>query len=180
MSYKIKKDLRLVRDNYPIINTGLLIVVIVLLSTLSLRENKTRQIIKVLEKEVSINIVEQPFSEKEFVHYLDEINIRFPEVVYAQAFLETGGFKSEIFLINNNLFGMKMARQRPRTSTGMNRNHAVYNTWRESVLDYALYQSHYLSKIKTQEEYIDAIGRVYAEDPSYKKKVLKIIKEKFD
>src|SRR5690554_580968 len=133
----------------------------------------------VIEREVEMPFKEEEFSEEAFINYLRDINIRFPEVVYAQAYLESGGFKSEIFKENNNLFGMKVARQRPTTALMLDRNHAVYDHWRSSVIDYALYQSHYLRTVKGRDEYINTIGRVYAEDPNYLKKVKKIIEQKF-
>ena len=134
---------------------------------------------RVVEREVELLFKKEEFSEEAFINYLRDINIRFPEVVYAQAYLESGGFKSEIFKVNNNLFGMKVAKQRPTTALMLDRNHAVYDHWKSSVIDYALYQSHYLRAVKGRDEYINTIGRVYAEDPNYLGKVKKIIEQKF-
>lgn len=47
-----------------------------------------------------------------------------PRIIYAQMWHETGGFKSKIFLENNNLVGMKK-NSRPY-DIGVNRGHAVY------------------------------------------------------
>ena len=143
------------------------------------RVHKVEVQTRMLEREVEITVNQEPFSEEAFIQYLEDINIRFPHVVYAQAYLETGGFKSGIFKANNNLFGMKVAAQRPTTALLLDRGHAVYDSWRSSVLDYALYQSHYLRAVKGRDEYINTIGRVYAEDPNYLKKVKKIIEQKF-
>ena len=51
------------------------------------------------------NIVE--FSEENLKEYICLKKIKHPEIVYAQALIETGGFTSTIYKQNNNLFGMK-------------------------------------------------------------------------
>ena len=63
-----------------------------------------------------------------------EMNFPFPDIVIAQAKLETGHFKSEVFRMNNNLFGMRHPRQRVTLSKGSNLNHAVYDSWQHSLM----------------------------------------------
>lgn len=119
------------------------------------------------------------FSPEKLQRYLTDLNIKFPHIVYAQACLETGNFSSEVFKNNRNLFGMKEAKKRATTNCGTDLGHAVYFTWRESVLDYALYQTAFLSQISTEEEYYNYLSQFYAEDPSYVSKV-KTIAQKAD
>lgn len=111
------------------------------------------------------------FSEEKFKEYLLQLNIRFPHIVYAQAVLETGNFQSKIFNSNNNLFGMKEAKVRATTNLGTDLGHAVYGHWRESVVDYALFQCAFLTKIRTEEGYYQYLKENYAESPSYVSKV---------
>jgi uncharacterized FlgJ-related protein len=92
--------------------------------------------------------------------------------------IETGHWKSDIFLENNNLFGMKEARSRITTAIGTNKNHAEYNTWRESVYDYAFYQNRYLNNIRSENDYYQYLGASYAEDPTYVSKI-KIMVDKY-
>ena len=127
------------------------------------------------EKELKV-LIEQTdvFTKEKFMDYLKELNVRFPEIVYAQAVLETGNFQSEVFKANKNLFGMKEASIRATTNHGTNLNHAVYNHWRESVLDYALYQCSYLSDLKSKSEYYNYLSQYYAEDKTYVSKVKEI------
>ncbi len=119
-----------------------------------------------LERSISITEVDT-FSEEKLKEYLLELNLKFPHIVYAQARIETGNFSSRIFKNNNNLFGMKEARQRATTNAGTELGHAVYNNWRESVVDYALYQCAFLSKIRTEAAYYTYLRENYAEDPNY-------------
>jgi hypothetical protein len=115
------------------------------------------------------------FSPEKLKAYVLELNIRFPYIVYAQAQLETGEFKSKIFKENNNLFGMKVATRRPTTNKGEDNGHAFYDHWKESVVDYAFYSAQYLSHIKSESEYFDYLSQSYAEDAQYVTKLRKII-----
>lgn len=117
------------------------------------------------------------FSEDILIDYLKDINIKFPEIVLAQAKLETGNFKSKIFLTNNNMFGMKKSYSRPSSSLKDSLGYAYFENWRLSVLDYALYQSHFLRKYDSREKYLERLGRTYAEDEGYIQKIKQIILE---
>lgn len=124
-----------------------------------------------------INNNNDAFSEDAFKNYLKKIKIKFPEIVIAQAKLETDNFKSDIFKIGNNLFGMKPAYQRTTTWSYIYKGHAAYVNWKESVLDYALFQEKYFKNIKTKEEYFkNLLKQSYAEDPFYVFKLKEIIK----
>lgn len=114
------------------------------------------------------------FTEQNLIDYLIELRIPHPHIVFAQARLETGHFTSTIFLENNNLFGMKRAYSRPSTSIGMNRGHAKYESWQDSVIDFALYKA-YVAQGKTEKEYFTLLETSYAEDPRYIHKVRQLI-----
>lgn len=107
------------------------------------------------------------FSEDKLAGMMKELNVKFPWIPMAQSMLETGHWKSNIFHENNNLFGMKEAKQRITTSEGTQNNHAYYQHWRESVYDYAFYQCRYLGGIRSEQEYFDYLSASYAEDPNY-------------
>ncbi len=107
------------------------------------------------------------FSEKSMYDLLVGMNVRFPHIVIAQARIESGHYMSNIFKHNNNMFGMKCARSRATTHRGENSGHAVYDTWQECVIDYAFYQTTYMRKAKTEEQYLSALSSTYAESPNY-------------
>lgn len=129
--------------------------------------------IKYISEETKVLIIEEnnKFSEARLREYIITTNIRFPHIVLAQAKLESGNFKSNIFLENNNLFGMKVARKRPTLNKGENHNHAYYDNWKESVLDYAFYQAAFLNSLKTEDAYYAYLSNNYAEDSDYVQKV---------
>jgi flagellum-specific peptidoglycan hydrolase FlgJ len=98
-----------------------------------------------------------------------DLNIAHPDIVIAQAIIESGNFKSNIFKENNNLFGMKMPAYRKTTAIGINRGHAVYSSWRESVIDYALWQGK-RARYSTKNQYLRRL-KSYAADPNYITKI---------
>ena len=103
------------------------------------------------------------------------MNFQFPYIVLAQSILETDSFRSNIFKENNNLFGMKKAVIRVNIAKGVQYDHAYYGSWMDSLIDYALYYSTYLSQLKTEEDFFDYLSQSYAEDKEYVKKLKAII-----
>src|SRR6187402_1570007 len=65
----------------------------------------------ILREEAKLIVLKEnnKFSKKDLKEYLLQLNIKFPNIVLAQAELESGHFKSVMFKENNNLFGMKQA-----------------------------------------------------------------------
>ncbi len=120
---------------------------------------------------------ENSFSKEKLKEYILGLNVKFPNIVLAQAELESGHFKSTMFKENNNLFGMKQAFKRPTTNQGENRGHAYFNSWKDCVLDYAFYSATYLNNIKTEAEYFQYLRQSYAEDPNYIAKLNQILKK---
>lgn len=114
--------------------------------------------------------------EEQIEETIYKMNFKYPHIVLAQAKLESSNFNSTIFKENNNLFGMKQARTRPTTAIGTERSHAVYNDWKDSIIDYALYSQTYLSG-KTEVEYYAYLSRNYAEDPSYVDKLKELVEK---
>lgn len=151
---------------------GIVVFVVGLCSAIAYKTGVTTGKTTMTPDEMSV-VIEQidGFSPEKLHAYLVDLNIKFPHIVYAQAVLETGNFSSAVFKGNHNLFGMKEAKVRPTTNLGTDQGHAVYRTWRESVIDYALYQTAYLSEIHSEEEYYAYLSKFYAEDPSYVSKV---------
>jgi flagellum-specific peptidoglycan hydrolase FlgJ len=73
---------------------------------------------------------------------------------------------------------MKTTTKRSSTNKGEQHGHAYYDNWRESVLDFALWQCRYLSTINTRGEYLRYLKANYAEDPNYINKLEKMLNEK--
>lgn len=108
----------------------------------------------------------EPFSQHKLKQLLIKLNVKHIDIVLKQAAIESSHFKSKVFVENNNLFGMRLPQNRITTAIGSNLNHANYETWQDSVIDYAIYQSTYL-KNKSRNEYLAYLRANYAENISY-------------
>jgi uncharacterized FlgJ-related protein len=113
---------------------------------------------------------------------IKELDIVYPEIVFAQAILESGHFQSQNCKSSNNLFGMMMPNVRETVAIGKNkRGFAIYETWVHSVQDYALYQSYTMRRKKmTRSQYLTFIDKKYSESSGYAKKLKQIIKRHED
>lgn len=129
-----------------------------------------------LQKEYIIfePIEEDIFRADSLIIYIERLGIKHPDIVYAQAILETGEFTSPIFKENNNLFGMKYVKDfksrypRPTTAIGSQFGHAVYNNWRLSVDDYQLWQDMFKkTPIESESDYLQLLDSRYAVPGKY-------------
>lgn len=111
------------------------------------------------------------------LNYIYELRLEHPYIVYAKAIIESGNFSSDIFKENHNLFGMKMPESRATLAIRINRGHSVYRSWKESIIDYGLYQMAY-AKGLSEDEYFKKIGNNYSEDKMYIEKVKAIKSQK--
>lgn len=123
--------------------------------------------------ESKVSVSGDEFNEANLLAFMKKLKIKYPETVLSQARLETGNFTSDIFKENHNLFGMKVAEKRPTSAIGENRNHALYRNWKDSVIDYALFQSFIIAKLKdnNNEAYREYIQKFYSETSDYLKRI---------
>jgi hypothetical protein len=186
MFYKFNQDTlefqRVKPSTY--VKGGLLVLAVATIAGFS---TTPRAVLKDLTPEEKIIVVREynGFTQKALIEKIKSLNFKFPYIILAQSIQETGNYKSDIFLECKNLFGMKEARIRATLAKGTNRNHAYYDSWQESLYDYALFYNTYLHDIKTEGEYYGYLQQYYAEDPNYVERLKNIInnkklKEKFN
>lgn len=95
---------------------------------------------------------------------LEYYHIHHKEIVYAQAILETGHFKSGGCRKGHNLFGLR------------GKHYHRYKHWSESV---KAYKEKIQSRYKPGEDYYKFLKRIhYAEDPNYINLLRSIVKKK--
>jgi hypothetical protein len=95
---------------------------------------------------------------------LEYYEIHHKEIVYAQAILETGNFKSKLCIKGHNLFGI--------TKNG---KYCRYNHWSESVL---AYKTKIQDRYKEGENYYHFLKRIrYAEARDYDVKLMRIVNQ---
>jgi flagellum-specific peptidoglycan hydrolase FlgJ len=176
MLYKFDKatlTYRKVTGKAVFIALGLILVSSLIVGLMNMNKLNT---IKFISQETKNIIIKEhnEFTKERLKEYIKELNIRYPDIVYAQAVIESGNFSSSIFYENNNLFGMRCAKLRPTTCKDENNGFAVYEDWRASVLDYALLQS--TLGIRNEDQYLQYLTQTYAQDTLYMQKIKKIIK----
>jgi uncharacterized FlgJ-related protein len=154
------------------------IIFMIIITVLYVTEDKEKVKVIVIQKEAVKDTVEHNIISKEsLMNCLNDFKVKFPHIVLAQAVLESGHFKSDVFLSHNNLFGMKIAGSRPTTALNSGSGYAKYESWMMSVLDYALFQSAFMRKINTEAEYFKYLAKNYAQDPGYISKLKEIASE---
>lgn len=100
---------------------------------------------------------------------LEFYSIQHPDIVYAQAILETGNFKSAGCLKHNNLFGLYNSKAK---------RYYRFNHWTESVI---AYKEWIQKRYKPPENYYRFLSRIhYAEDPTYISKLKQVVKREND
>lgn len=132
-----------------------------------------------LEKAREVTSIEIHLEQPEFLlkgpreglmEALEYYQVPHADIVYSQAYLETGNFKSNLNVNSNNLFGLYNSK--------LDR-YMMFDHWIGSVEAYKKYFSD--RYIDTTEDYYHFLSRVnYAEDPEYNKKVETIRKQLFD
>lgn len=101
---------------------------------------------------------------KDLYFILESLNVKHPDIVYAQAILETGNFTSNVCKKYNNLFGLY------NSKVG---DYYRFDNWIDSVVFYITYIQ---SKYQPQNNYytfLDDLG--YAQDPKYIDKLKEIV-----
>ena len=172
--YKFDKEQLVFKKNWKGLSYSIVVVSSLMFGMFILGRYAKFETLEEFEKELivlNVQAEKNKFTEEKLVEELKRLNIKFPHIVMAQSIIETGHWGSKIFKENHNLFGMKQANVRINTASGTQHNHAYYETWMESIYDYAFYQCRYLSNIKTEAEYYAYLSSSYAEDPNYIKAI---------
>lgn len=123
------------------------------------------------------SIAKYPVCDTLAIMLMDGMGVQHSHIALAQMKLESGYYQSDLAKNNNNYFGMKHPAQRATVSMGSKGGYAYYRNWAYSILDYALWQKRYAYDL-TEDEYLKKIGRVYAEDERYIRKVKSLINKK--
>ena len=121
-------------------------------------------------------VINREHNQSKLFERIDELPFKYPEIIKAQMVLETGNFKSIVYKTNNNVFGMRLAKQRITLATGDNLKHAVYKNVEESIIDRLIYEAKYMNNL-SKEEYYSFLDRLYAEGDNYSKTLKQIIKK---
>lgn len=107
--------------------------------------------------------------------YIVEIKAWYPDILLAQAKIESGSYSSTVFKKANNLYGMKQVNSRFHCQTSSFNSYGGYDSWKLSVLDRVLWDMFIFDSIKPEREvYLRAL-RNYAESETYVQAIQKVI-----
>lgn len=129
------------------------------------KENKPSEIKVVIIKEKQLDFFNKSPQEglKEALEYY---NIKHPNIIYAQAILETGHFKSNLCINNNNLFGLYDSK---------NKKYYTFDHWKDCIIAYKEMVQY---KYKDGDDYYKFLSDIgYAEDTKYIDKLKEIVKQ---
>lgn len=131
-----------------------------------------------------------PSDMKEVLDYAQACGAWYPDVIFAQACIESACATSYLAEKANNLFGMKRVGSRPTTQ--LNRvlksysahdnvvqvGYGCYMNWQLSVIDRILWDEYVFNEKPSREQYLQKIKSIYAEDPLYIDKIEKMLSNK--
>lgn len=96
---------------------------------------------------------------------LEYYGVKHPQIVYAQAVLETGHFKSDLCLNGNNLFGLYNSKKHW---------YYTFDHWKDCIIAYKEMVQY---KYKDGDDYLNFLKEIgYAEDSKYSCKLKELIK----
>lgn len=123
-----------------------------------------------------IDIADNYIIELDVWSYILKSRVQHPEIVFAQAKLESANFTSPLFTKSNNMFGMQYPLFRPTTAKGRSGMYANYECWKHSIHDYIIWQSIYGRNL-TENQYFELLDNIYVADTLYVQKLKYIINE---
>lgn len=126
-------------------------------------ENKEEPMVHVKLEQPDFLMSDNP--KEDLMKVLEYYDVLHPEIVYAQAVLETGHFRSKVCKEYNNLFGLY------NSST---KDYYKFNHWTESVIAYINYIQYRYTPPNNYYKFLERIG--YAEDSLYVSKLKNIVK----
>lgn len=142
---------------------GLFILGISCFGYYSMPDTNPGQIDTIKVDTILVDTIKKSMSFKDSVYYMmDKYEIHHQDIVYAQAVLETGHFKSKLCK-KGNLFGLRGKK-----------GYYHFNHWEESI---KMYKEKIQSKYRKNEDYYQFLKRIhYAESSIYTKKLKQMIK----
>lgn len=174
-------DYQKVNKNYLILKwltIGILLSsFLILLSSFKYIEKEK---VRYIESEEVINLVtNNSFTLEAFKKEVKQSKFKYPDIIIAQALIESEHFSSPVWRENHNMFGMKSARTRFTLAIDDNLNHAVFKNWKDCVKDRLIYDALYLNNL-SRAQYLKFLDKRYARagGTSYSELIEQVIRNK--
>lgn len=111
--------------------------------------------------------INMPLTHEALISAFEYYNIKHPDIVHAQAILESGWFTSRLCIEYNNLFGLYNSNIK---------DYFKFNHWHESVKAYRDKVQYKWDREKDYYQFL--IDLPYAEDPNYISKIKSLVNKK--
>jgi uncharacterized FlgJ-related protein len=148
-------------------------------STISMAVDNTMVLERMLKRQRIKEIKNSDFNIELLLEYVNLINSDFNDVPIRQFILESGWFRSQLFLEYNNIAGMKLPLVRTTTAIGKALGHAYYNHWTDSVDDYIHWRDYWKEKGFSTQYYYEFLRDIgYATSEKYEERLKNINLEK--
>lgn len=145
---------------------GVIIALFAIYLATIISRSYANEVVHIVEEDTEIELPTDPVAffnqspEEGLIEALDYYGIQFPEIVYAQALIETGHFKSKLCTQYNNLFGLYNSRTK---------SYYKFDNWWDSVI---AYRDKVQYKYKGNTDYYTFLVKLpYATDPNYIRKI---------
>ena len=125
--------------------------------------------------DIQYDSINNPISDEILYNYLKTMRVPHADIIVAQAHLESQNFTSNLFKKQNNFLGMKIPSKRISTTGQGKGEYKDYTNWEECATDYIFWMQHYQAHKLNRDEYFNLLGKIYAEDTEYVKKLNGII-----
>lgn len=145
---------------------GIIMALFAIYLVITINKSYANEIVHIVEEDTEVELPTDPVAffnqspEEGLVEALEYYEIQYPEIVYAQALLETGHFSSSVCKNYNNLFGLYNSKIRDYYS---------FKHWSDSVKAYRDFVQY---KYKGNTDYYTFLVKLpYATDPNYIRKI---------
>jgi len=110
---------------------------------------------------------------------INDAGIKYPDIVFAQAILESDKMTSKLFIKAKNIFGMRFPVRRPTVAIDkFKKGYAIYDSWNSSVEDYLLFQQWIMrNRTFTRDQYFNYLDKMYCETGGYSKKLKRVLND---
>lgn len=138
------------------------IIVTVIVAFLLLGATSIVKINRTFEKiPVIVDHKEEILNPNNVKNCIKELNIKFEDIVWAQVMIESQNCTSQLAVTQNNITGMEWCKGRPTTSKNIGNRFAFYNSFRDCLIDYSLWQTFSTRSNISREDYLKLLDRVY-------------------
>ena len=153
---------------------GTLFVAVTVIAAVATNNGRSRAVERPVTDTLATTVNTRCDAFTEVYDLIFQLRLEHPDIVMAQTIEESGHYSSALYIEGHNCTGMRVPSARPTTAVSTLYGHARYESVRDCIVDYALWQSSY-AKGLTRDEYFALLDRTYAATEGYSDRLRRII-----